>query len=79
MQSLTERAIEKFCTYCDEVHSREGDNWGNNYTSEFKLACAQAKRTGKVELIGHRVIFSVGADVPREGKDVIQCWLFQNW
>lgn len=79
MQSLTERAIEKFCTYCDEVHSREGDNWGNNYTSEFKLACAQAKRTGKVELIGHRVIFSVGAEVPREGKDVIQCWLFQKY
>lgn len=79
MQELTERAIEKFCTYCDEQHTRLGDVWANNYKTDYAALCAKAKAAGKVELLGHRVLFAVGGNIPREGTALIKCFLFSQY
>lgn len=76
MQGLTERAIEKFCKYCDEQHKRAGDTWTLNYEEELKLQCGIARNAGKVELLGRRIL---GSELSKEAFAIIKCYIFTKY
>lgn len=81
MQSLTDRAIEKFCLYTDNEHAKLGDDWQFDYKSMYNRAKTEAIEKGSINLLERRFIFNKGSAeaIPAEALTIIKCWIFKNY